>query len=263
MASRRDLGLQPHGAAVPEEAVFGVDRGVGFVPLRALTVGFAGDDQAVQVFQAPSVADEVVSEPFEEFGVGWGLASGTEVADGTDEALSEVVLPDAVDDDSGEERASPLVKVGDPIGQGATLLGAVVSETGFEGRLPIVGGGLVVCEHGEEAEVHSLVAGEEVAAIEEPGFAGLGREVGEGEGNGQIGGLAGLDGLHGGVSLVPGLLLVVGESVDVIRIREIQRLLEATGESLRLRVVGVVAKEDFFVVGEGQFGDFVRSQLLR
>ena len=66
------------------------------------------------------------------------LASGAEVADRAHQSLSEMVLPDAIDHHPRQQRPRALVDVGDPFGQGATLLGAVVAEPGLAGGVPVV-----------------------------------------------------------------------------------------------------------------------------
>ena len=73
-----------------------------------------------------------MGEPVEKFGVGGALALGTEIVWGGDDAAAEVLLPDAVDDDAGEEVAGAVFGIGDPIGEGvAAMRGAGV----FGGRL--------------------------------------------------------------------------------------------------------------------------------
>ncbi len=68
-----------------------------------LLVGGAGEDEAVDGFDAPAFGDEAEGEPVEESGVGRGIGAEAEVAGGGDEAAAEVVVPDAVDHDPGGE----------------------------------------------------------------------------------------------------------------------------------------------------------------
>ena len=51
----------------------------------------------------------------EQLGVRWPLAEGAEVARGRNQPRTEMVLPDAIDHDAGEER---VVRGGDPAGEG-------------------------------------------------------------------------------------------------------------------------------------------------
>ena len=78
----------------------------------------------MQVLQAPAVLHELDREPVEQFRVRGPFAADAEVVGRAHQALAEVPLPDAVDDDAGRER---VVRRGDPLGQGrAPLLGGNV-----------------------------------------------------------------------------------------------------------------------------------------
>jgi len=54
----------------------------------------------VEAFETPAVVHEVGCEPVEEVRVGGRVAEAAEVAGGGGEALTEVLLPDAVDEDA-------------------------------------------------------------------------------------------------------------------------------------------------------------------
>ena len=51
--------------------------------------------------------DEVVGQPFEQLGMGRRVRTNAEVADGAHEPLSEMMLPDPVDDHAGDQRPAP------------------------------------------------------------------------------------------------------------------------------------------------------------
>ncbi len=97
------------------------------------------EEGAVEPFDGPSVFHEVVGEPVEEFRVRGRAAEGAEIGGTGGEGFSEVVLPDAIDDDTG--------------GEGVGLVG----EPFCEGCPPSGGGGAfrdtewVAIENGERA----------------------------------------------------------------------------------------------------------------
>ena len=69
----------------------------------------------MQRFEMAAVLNELLGEVIEQFGF-CGLAAGeAEVARTRDEALAEVMLPDAVGDDTPRQR---VVGSGDPFGEG-------------------------------------------------------------------------------------------------------------------------------------------------
>ena len=69
-----------------------------------MPVGRGESDLSDEVLGAPVVIDEVAAEPVEEFGVGWEVALQAEVFRRADEAISEELLPDAIDVNAGRER---------------------------------------------------------------------------------------------------------------------------------------------------------------
>ena len=71
-----------------------------------MSVGRGEGDLFDEVLGAPVVINEVAAEPVEELGVGWEVALQTEVLRRADEAISEELLPDAVDVNAGSERVS-------------------------------------------------------------------------------------------------------------------------------------------------------------
>src|SRR5215831_9672906 len=73
---------------------------------------------------------EFAGEPVEEFGMGWGIDAGAEVFGCGDDALAEIFLPDAIDDDaSGGGRA----RVHNPFGEAEAVGGSAVRQ-GVEKR---------------------------------------------------------------------------------------------------------------------------------
>ncbi len=77
---------------------------VGGVDAGLLAIGVAEEDEAVDGLEAPLVFEELVGEPVEEFGVGGSVAAEAKVARCGNDAGAEVMMPEAVDDDSAGER---------------------------------------------------------------------------------------------------------------------------------------------------------------
>lgn len=84
----------------------------------------------MEAFETPAVVHEVGGEPVEEFGVGGRVAETAEVAGGGGEALTEVLLPNAVDEDAGGQG---VLAGGDPAGEGGAAAGAVREGSDFGG----------------------------------------------------------------------------------------------------------------------------------
>ena len=78
-----------------EEGAGGGESGIG-----GALVGVGVEDEAGEVFEAVTAADELAAEPGEEFGMG-GLAA-LPVFDGFDDATAHELLPDPVGDDLSE-----------------------------------------------------------------------------------------------------------------------------------------------------------------
>ena len=152
-----DFGVEAEAGLAGEEVVAGVFFAeVGAVG-GALAVGAGGDDEAVDVFEAPVFGEEFGGEPVEEFGVGGGGALHAEVVFGFDEAASEVLLPDAVDDDACGEG---VFRADDPFGE--------IEAVGLKG------GGLEGVEDAGGAGSDFVGGAGEVAFDEDGGFAGFG-----------------------------------------------------------------------------------------
>jgi hypothetical protein len=108
----------------PEVAIFGIGgEGIG-MGRAALLIGGTEHDLIMERFEAPVVADEFLGEEVEEFGVGRAFSLETEIAGGIDEATAEVMVPDAVDDDPGEEVAGTVFGISHPVGERASPLGS-------------------------------------------------------------------------------------------------------------------------------------------
>ena len=84
----------------------------------------------MQFLERPAFRDKPIREPIEQFGMGRPFAHASEVARGTNQALSEMVLPNAVHNDSSRQG---ILRAGNPLGEGqATQTGAL---RGREDRL--------------------------------------------------------------------------------------------------------------------------------
>ena len=74
----------------------------------------------MQGLEAVAVHSEPSSQPVKQVGMGWPAAAGPEVARGLDNSPAEMVVPDAVDNHSREER---ILRRGHPGGERPAALG--------------------------------------------------------------------------------------------------------------------------------------------
>src|SRR5206468_12328272 len=79
-----------------------------------LLVGCRTKDQPMHGFDAPALRDEFAGEPIEKFGLRRSRATRAEIARRGHETPTEMMLPDAVDQDAGGERVG---RTGQPGGQ--------------------------------------------------------------------------------------------------------------------------------------------------
>ena len=126
-------------------------------------------------FEIPSVDDEVLGKVVEESGVGRECSLQAEVVWGGDDSASEVVVPDAVDDDAGEEVAGSVFDIGDPVGEAAaTVAGA--GPVWWWLFLPVAGGIAIAGEDLKEGGCGNLFFLIGIASIQ---VVGLRVKVGE------------------------------------------------------------------------------------
>ena len=67
----------------------------------------------------------------------WIIATHAEIARRSNEAVADMVVPNPIDDNAGQQRSAALVCVGYPVGKCPTLPGALGLRTGFR-VLPIL-----------------------------------------------------------------------------------------------------------------------------
>ncbi len=149
------FGFEPEPGLAGEMSIAGVLFGEIGPMVRGLAIGLAGDDEPMDMAQAPAGSDEFPGEPVEQGGVGGFIAHGAEVVFGLDQSLAEVGLPDAIDGDPGGEWVG---RIQHPIGEVATVPGGFGGWGEGDGR----GGGDLGAGPGE------------VALDEHDGFAGFG-----------------------------------------------------------------------------------------
>src|SRR5207245_800761 len=91
---------EPARIDTPEPAVFRIAAAGQFGSRAAgrLPIGRRGDEESMQRLEAPAAADELVSQPVEQFGMAGGITEPAQVAGRGDEAAAKMLLPDAVDD---------------------------------------------------------------------------------------------------------------------------------------------------------------------
>ena len=105
-----DLGVQAQTGLPGEQAVVGVDDGKFGAGLRGLPIRGGSDDQAMNMLEAPRCGfrirglEKFVPQPVKEFRVRGRNALRAEIVFGFDEALAEVLLPNAIDCDTRRER---------------------------------------------------------------------------------------------------------------------------------------------------------------
>jgi hypothetical protein len=258
----QDLGLQPLRPATPEQPIVGVLRGAGGIVSGILPISGAGDDQPMDRLEPPAAGRELVGEPLQQLRMRGPLAADAEVADGAHQALPEVVLPDPVDHHAGQERAGPLVQVGDPVRQGPTLAGAPVRADLPARGLPVVLRRPRAGEHREEADLEPLLLRVEVPALQEPGRLGRGLPIHDREGRRGRGGLRTPGVLDLGLQGVPPPAPLVGERppIVVVRDREVLRVLCGKLPG-RLRV-GLILQQSPVLVADRQGVDLRDPQRL-
>src|SRR5208283_6163240 len=92
--------LEPLAREDREKLVLGIGCGDLFAAVRGLPIGGGEQNLAVQAFDAPAVLHEIIGEIIEEFLIARLVAGLAEVADGRDDALAEILVPDAIDEDA-------------------------------------------------------------------------------------------------------------------------------------------------------------------
>src|SRR5215212_8240329 len=86
---------------------------------------------------------------------GW-LTLHSKIVHSANQPLAEMVLPHAIHEDSGGQRARAMVEVRHPFRQGPSLLGRVGPPALLSRSGPIILGRFAVGEHGEESQLHRL-----------------------------------------------------------------------------------------------------------
>ena len=71
----------------------------------------------MQLLERPALLDKPIRQPIEQFRMRRLFAHPTEIAGRANQALSEMVLPDAVDDDSSRQR---VFRAGNPAAPAST-----------------------------------------------------------------------------------------------------------------------------------------------
>ena len=108
------LGIESAGVHAPEQLVVGIGEVIFFIMGRVELIDAAADDALDELFEAPTIGDELLGQMIEQLRMRWGCAAGTEVVHGLDEASAEEPVPDAIHDDACGER---VVGRSDPISE--------------------------------------------------------------------------------------------------------------------------------------------------
>ena len=85
------------------------------VHIRALLIRGGEHDQAMQRLQLPAATDQFAREIVEQFRMRWRAALDAEVIDRRDDALPEMLLPDAVHDHPREQVSGSALGVRHPV----------------------------------------------------------------------------------------------------------------------------------------------------
>src|SRR5439155_7781285 len=96
--------VEPRAIHAPEKTIVGVAPGESGLVSGGLLIDGAGDDQFVQLFERTAVVEKPGGEPVEEFRVGWAAAHLAQIVRGVNQAPTEVVVPDPIDDGAPGER---------------------------------------------------------------------------------------------------------------------------------------------------------------
>ena len=116
-----------------------------------------GDDEAVQLFQGVAICTKPMGKPVEELRMARRASALSEVAGGGHDSGSKVVVPDAVDDDAGEE---VIVWMCDPLRE-------------FLSAFRIVGAGIErevragICKGGESTGIDLFAGLRGIAAVKD------------------------------------------------------------------------------------------------
>ena len=112
-----DFGFQPAARPAPKENVVGVDARGGRIVGRTLPIDGTADDHLVDRLEPPAVSHQFAGEPFEQVRMRGPFTPFAEVAGRRNDAASQMMLPESVDDHPGEQRPGPLVDVRQPFGE--------------------------------------------------------------------------------------------------------------------------------------------------
>ena len=97
--------------------------------VTGLLISLRMQNQPVQCFDRPAALDESGRQKVEQRGMGRTGAAGTEVVLGPHQSVTEMMLPDAIDDHTG--RKGTGIRAGDPRGQFAPAASLLI------GRQPL------------------------------------------------------------------------------------------------------------------------------
>src|SRR5207247_5355248 len=108
------LPFEAHAILPGKEFVLGIALQGFWRGFARLMVGGRTKDQPMHGFDAPALRHEFTGEPIEEFGMRRSRATRAEIARRGHETPTEMMLPEAVDQDAGGERVG---RTGKPVGK--------------------------------------------------------------------------------------------------------------------------------------------------
>jgi hypothetical protein len=113
------FGFETTRREAPEKSRVGIRFVGNFIHGAALLEGLRHQDELVDVFEAPFVRDEFAGEEVEQLGMRGTCSIDSEVAGRLNKAGAEVIMPEAIDDDTRGQR---ICGIGDPVSEGQTPL---------------------------------------------------------------------------------------------------------------------------------------------
>ena len=121
-----------------------------------LHINRAGENGAMKWLEMPAVVDEFVREIFQKLLMRRLFAADAKVADGANQLFAKMMLPDSIDHHAGQQRASTVVGVGDPLRQCSTLPCGMIGRNRAAGGRKIFFGGLPIGKDAEKANLERL-----------------------------------------------------------------------------------------------------------
>src|SRR5207253_64518 len=103
-----DLGRQAARRVPPDELVVAIEPAARWLFGRALLIDGAGENELMHRLEAPAVGDKLACQVIKQLRMGRSFTAHAEVAWRSDEAATEMMLPEPIDDDARQQIAGAL-----------------------------------------------------------------------------------------------------------------------------------------------------------